>query len=77
MSGMHIFSGKPFDVGTVGDFSFCLAAGEKVGPEIKGTFRVVNGQKIHGKTGMVIEFTQIDTDSSLELYEVVKYNLCL
>jgi len=77
MDGAFIASEKEYKAGTTGQFSFILSSGEKKGPEIKGGFEVVNYRKMHGKykkAGLGIKFTSIDSDSSLELYRLTRYN---
>lgn len=68
MSGMFLRTENPLPVGTTGRITITLTCGESR-LEIKGECRVVREEA----AGMGLEFTDIDPDSSINLFNVVKY----
>lgn len=75
MGGMFVFTGFPDPVGTEGTFTIHLSMVESVKEhEIKGKFRVQNNMTKAGSRGMGLKITEIDTDSSLELFNVIRAN---
>ncbi len=77
MEGVFVVTDTGLNKGTKGNFRFRLSLGSMNGPEIKGSFEVVNSQHKHGETGkdgMGIKFTELDSDSSIELYRITQYN---
>lgn len=73
MGGIFVVGDEPLDVGTEGKFTISLSPGEE-GIKIKGKFKVAGVSEKEGKKGMGVNFTEIDSDSSMELYKVVQYN---
>lgn len=75
MGGMFVFTGFPDPVGTEGNFTIHLSMVKEVKEhEIKGKFRVMNNMTKAGSRGMGLKITEIDTDSSLELFNVIRAN---
>ncbi len=75
MSGMFVFTSFPYPVGTEGTFTIHLSMVKTdTEHEIKGKFRVQNNMDKEGSRGMGLKITEIDTDSSLELFNVIRAN---
>ena len=75
MGGMFVFTSFPYPVGTEGIFTIHLSMVETDKEhEIKGKFRVQNNMTKAGSRGMGLKITDIDTDSSLELFNVIRAN---
>jgi len=74
MEGVFVISDLRPPVGTEGKFSFNLAFGDSPEVNINGKFKVVNWQERESNPGFGINFTDVDSDSSLELYKVIRYN---
>lgn len=74
MSGIFLRTEDPLPVGTTGRITITLTCGESR-LEIKGECRVVRQEAAGGEemAGMGLEFTDIDSDSSINLFNVVKY----
>ncbi len=74
MSGVFVYTAFPQPVGTVGEFDIHLSEVALQEHEIKGKFRVTSVSDKEGSVGMGLEFTEIDPDSSIELFNVIKLN---
>lgn len=73
--GIFVVTDDQLDVGTTGDFVINLTSGGNGGVEIKGRFEVVSHSDKDGVRGMGIHFKDLDPDSSIRLYRIVRYNL--
>ena len=72
--GIFVVTDEPFDIGTTGDFVINLAADDTDSVEIKGGFEVASHVEKEGKTGMGLTFKELDPDSSIHLYRIVRLN---
>ena len=72
--GIFAVTDEPMDVGTKGDFVIRLGSEDAEGIEIKGGFEVVSHSDKDGARGMGIHFSDIDEQSSIHLYNIVRYN---
>jgi len=74
MSGLFLCTDTPLPLGTIGQLQIVLECGEdclEVRSKSK-VVRIVNDES--GKpVGMGLEFIDLDSDSSLNLYNVIKY----
>lgn len=68
MSGIYLDTDSPLAVGTKGRVTLELASGAD-GVSIQADFEVVRNDP----KGMAISFTHMDPDSSIHLYNVIKY----
>lgn len=78
MSGMFICADKPLPVDTKGTMLLKLECGSRKA-QVTAGFRVIRQQLTVEPEicrGMAIEFNDIDTDSSIILYNVVRYQDC-
>ncbi len=73
MGGIFVTTDEPLEMGTEGAFAIVLSPGEE-GISIKGKFKVASVFDKEGAKGMGLSFTEIEPNSSIELYRVVKYN---
>ncbi|MFQ5432793.1 MAG: PilZ domain-containing protein [Nitrospinota bacterium] len=72
--GIFAVTDDPMEVGTMGDFVIRLGSEDAQGIEIKGGFEVVSHSGKDGLRGMGIHFMEIDEESSIHLYNIVRYN---
>lgn len=72
--GIFVFTDKPLENGTKGDFVIRLLSRQASSVEIKGKFQVIYRYEKQGKKGMGLNFTRVDPESSLELYKIIRYN---
>ncbi|MEE8484616.1 MAG: PilZ domain-containing protein [Nitrospinota bacterium] len=73
MGGIFVKTDEALKVGTEGAFTIVLSPGED-GVSIKGKFRVASIFDKGGAKGMGLNFTEIEPNSSVELYRVIKFN---
>lgn len=75
MGGMFVFTSFPYPVGTEGTFTIHLSM-VKTDKEhvITGKFRVQNNMTKADSRGMGLKFTAVDSDSSLELFNIIRAN---
>ncbi|MBI5638233.1 MAG: PilZ domain-containing protein [Nitrospinae bacterium] len=75
MGGIFVFTGFPDPVGTEGTFTIHLSM-VKTDKEhvITGKFRVQNNVTKADSRGMGLKFTEVDSDSSLELFNIIRAN---
>ncbi|MFH1216843.1 MAG: PilZ domain-containing protein [Pseudomonadota bacterium] len=74
MSGVFLRTSEPFPVGSVGNLLLVLECGDErveVRAQCRVT-RVVVGES-DKPSGMGLEFVSLDSDSSIALFNVVKY----
>lgn len=72
--GIFVVTDDPFDIGTTGGFVINLAAADAASVEIKGGFEVASHIEKEGKGGMGLTFKDLDPDSSMHLYRIVRLN---
>ena len=75
MGGVYVLTDSPLPVGTEGGCSIVLEFGDQR-RSICAEFdvvRVVESETEIDKPGMGIQFTDLDTDPSLTLFNVIKY----
>ena len=72
--GIFVVTNDPFDIGATGDFVINLAAADADSVEIKGGFEVASHIEKEGKGGMGLTFKDLDPDSSMHLYRIVRLN---
>lgn len=72
--GIFAVTDDPMEVGTRGDFVIHLGSEDAEGIEIEGGFEVVSHSDKDGMRGMGIHFSGLDEQSSIHLYNIVRYN---
>ena len=72
--GIFAVTEDPMEIGTKGDFVIHLGSEDAEGIEIKGGFEVVSQSGKDGINGMGIQFKDLDEESSIHLYNIVRYN---
>lgn len=72
--GIFVVTEDPLDIGTTGDFVINLAAADTDTVEIKGRFEVASHVEKEGMGGMGLTFKDVDSDSSIHLYRIVRLN---
>ena len=73
--GIFAVTDDPMEIGTTGDFVIHLGSEDAEGIEIIGGFEVVSHSGKDGMSGMGIHFMDLDEQSSIHLYNIVRYNL--
>jgi len=74
MEGLFVITDERPPIGKEGVFSFSLSCGSSPEAEINGKFAVANWQERDSKPGIGIKFVELNSDSSLELYKIIRYN---
>ncbi|OHD63294.1 MAG: hypothetical protein A2096_04395 [Spirochaetes bacterium GWF1_41_5] len=74
MNGIFIITDSPFAKGSTGTLTINLTFGEQKAV-IKAGFIVARSIKDQGSdSGMGLNFTNLDTESSIHLYNIIAYN---
>ncbi len=75
MHGIFLETDKPLAIGTTGKLNIHLQCGSQ-SEYIHASFKVVRHQKAKADqpAGMGVEFTDIDSDSSITLFNMVKFH---
>ena len=72
--GIFAVTDDPMEIGTTGDFVIHLGSEGAEGIEIIGGFEVVSHSGKDDISGMGIHFRDLDEQSSIHLYNIVRYN---
>jgi len=72
--GIFAVTDDPMEIGTKGDFVIHLGSEDTEGIEVKGGFEVVSHSDKEGLRGMGIHFRDLGEQSSIHLYNIVRYN---
>ena len=74
MNGIFLFSDDPLPIGCVGDIVISLSDGTET-IKVQAQGKVVRRVDVEGaQKGMGIEFQALDTESSITLFNIVKYH---
>jgi len=72
--GVFAVTDDQMEIGTTGDFVIRLGSEDSEGIEVTGGFEVVSHSGKDGMSGMGIHFKDLDEQSSIHLYNIVRYN---